>query len=74
MYVKIIVSVLAVILAVASAGLIGGPVDADMNDRGAKDALQFAVAQHNRESNDIYVSQVSEVVKLQKQVSTLICF
>ncbi|XP_056616609.1 cystatin-like [Triplophysa dalaica] len=68
MYVKMIVSVLVVILAVASAGLIGGPVDADMNDQGAKDALQFAVAQHNRESNDMFESRVCEVVKVQKQL------
>ncbi|KAA0718132.1 Cystatin Ovarian cystatin P12 [Triplophysa tibetana] len=68
MYVKMIVSVLAVILAVASAGRSGGVVDADMNDKDAKDALQFAVAQHNRESSDIYVRHVYEVVKVQTQV------
>ncbi|KAI7805824.1 cystatin C (amyloid angiopathy and cerebral hemorrhage) [Triplophysa rosa] len=68
MYVKMIVSVLAVILAVASAGMVGGPVDADMNDQGAQDALQYAVAQYNRGSNDAFVSQVCEVIKVQKQL------
>ncbi|KAF4105956.1 hypothetical protein G5714_013618 [Onychostoma macrolepis] len=63
-----IVPFLAVILAVASAGLIGGPTDADMNDEGVQNALQFAVAQYNRQSNDAFVSQVSEVIRVQKQV------
>lgn len=75
MYLKVTVPFLAVILAVASAGLVGGPVDADMSEEGAQSALQFAMAQYNRQSNDAYVSQVSEVIKVQKQVSTLnFCF
>ncbi|KAK7140441.1 hypothetical protein R3I94_012908 [Phoxinus phoxinus] len=68
MYLKMIVASLAVMSAVASAGLVGGPVDADMDEEGAQNALQFAMAQYNRQSNDMYVSQVSEVVKVQKQV------
>lgn len=69
MYLKMIVAFLAVILAVASAGMVGGPVDSDMKDEGAQDALQFAMAQYNRQSNDAFVRQVSEVVKVQTQVS-----
>ncbi|XP_016128037.1 cystatin-like [Sinocyclocheilus grahami] len=68
MYIKMIVSFLAVTLAVASAGLTGAPMDADMNDEGVQNALQFAVAQYNRQSNDAFVRQVSEVIKVQKQV------
>ncbi|XP_077092682.1 cystatin-like [Siphateles boraxobius] len=68
MHLKMIVAFLAVMLVVASAGLVGGPVDADMNDEGAQNALQFAMAQYNRQSNDAFVHQVSEVVKVQKQV------
>ncbi|XP_026079382.1 cystatin C (amyloid angiopathy and cerebral hemorrhage) [Carassius auratus] len=68
MYFKMIVPFLAVILAVASAGLTGAPMDADMNDEGVKSALQFAVAQYNRQSNDAFVRQVSEVIKVQRQV------
>ncbi len=71
MYFKMIVPIFAVILAVASAGLVGAPMDADMNDEGVQNALQFAVAQYNRQSNDAFVSQVSEVINVQKQVSTL---
>ncbi|XP_056108963.1 cystatin-like [Rhinichthys klamathensis goyatoka] len=68
MYFKMIVAFLAVMLAVASAGLVGGPIDADMNDDGAQNALQFAMVQYNKQSNDVFVRQVSEVVKVQKQV------
>lgn len=68
MYFKMIVPFLAVILAVASAGLTGAPVDADMNDKGVQNALQFAVNTFNRQSNDAFLRQVSEVIKVQKQV------
>ncbi|XP_016364162.1 cystatin-like [Sinocyclocheilus rhinocerous] len=68
MYFKMIVPFLAVILAVGSAGLTGAPMDADMNDEGVQNALQFAVAHYNRQSNDAFVRQVSEVIKVQKQV------
>lgn len=71
MYFKMIVPFLAVILAVASAGMPGAPIDADMNDEGVQNALQFAVAHYNRQSNDAFVRQVSEVIEVQKQVSTL---
>lgn len=70
MYLKMIVPFLAVILAVASAGMTGAPMDADINDEDVRNALQFAVAHYNRQSNDAFVSQVSQVVKAQKQVST----
>lgn len=71
MYFKMIVPFFAVILTVASAGLTGAPMDADMNDEGVQNALQFAVAHYNRQSNDAFVHQVSEVIKVQKQVSTV---
>lgn len=69
MYTKMIVPVLAVILAVASAGLVGGPMDIDMTDQGAQEALQYAVVQYNRGSNDAYVRQVSNVISVKRQVS-----
>ncbi|XP_026134115.1 cystatin-like [Carassius auratus] len=68
MYFKIIVSFLAVTLAVASDGIPGGPIAADINDKGVQDALQFAVTQYNSESNDAYVRQVTEVIDVQQQV------
>ena len=67
------VPLLAVVFTVASAGMMaGGVMDADMSDKSTQDALQFAVVQHNKKTNDMYVSQVAKVVKVQKQVGRLI--
>lgn len=72
MYLKMIVAFLAVISAVASSGLLGAPVDANMNDEGVQEALQFAKAQFtNHCFNDSFVVQILEVVKVQTQVSSL---
>ncbi|KAI4883455.1 hypothetical protein NFI96_024844 [Prochilodus magdalenae] len=68
MFLKVVIPLMAVFLAVASAGLVGAPMDADISEEGVRDALQFAVAQHNQASNDMYVSQVSRVIRVQKQV------
>ncbi|NP_001290767.1 cystatin C (amyloid angiopathy and cerebral hemorrhage) precursor [Esox lucius] len=65
---KIVVPLLAVILTVASEKMVGAPSDADMNDQGLKNALQFAVVEHNKRTNDMYIRQVASVVKAQKQV------
>lgn len=65
---KVALFALAAASAVAST-MVGGFQDADPNDEGVKNALNFAVVQHNRASNDIYLSQVAEVVKVQRQVS-----
>lgn len=59
---------LAVFLMVANATFVGGPIDANLNDPGVKDALQMAVSEHNKRSNDIYLREVSSVIKAQKQV------
>uniref|UniRef100_A0A8C4DDY2 Cystatin C (amyloid angiopathy and cerebral hemorrhage) n=1 Tax=Dicentrarchus labrax TaxID=13489 RepID=A0A8C4DDY2_DICLA len=42
--------------------------DADVNDEGVQNALNFAVVEHNKGSNDMYLSQVAQVVKVQTQV------
>ncbi|KAI5611619.1 cystatin C precursor [Silurus asotus] len=68
MFLKVLATLLAVFLALTSAGLAGGWVDADANRKDVQDALQFAVAQHNKASNDMFVSQVSRVIKVQTQV------
>ncbi|KAM9412337.1 cystatin-like [Salvelinus alpinus] len=66
---KIVVPLLAVAFIVTSAdGIPGGVVDADMNDPATRDALQFAVAENNKRTNDMYVWQVAKVVKAQEQV------
>ncbi|XP_036430960.1 cystatin-like [Colossoma macropomum] len=67
MFLKVVVPLVALCLAVES-GMPGAPVDVDLADPGVQDALQFAVAQHNRASNDMFVSKVSRVISVQKQV------
>lgn len=66
---KLVFLVLAAVLAVGLGGLVGGPRDIDINDAKAREALNFAVVQHNRGSNDMYLSQVADVVRVQSQVS-----
>lgn len=70
---KIVLLVLAAVIAIGSGEkLIGGFQDVDYNtDEGAMNALNFSVVQHNRASNDVYLSQVAEVIKVQRQVSGL---
>lgn len=68
---KIVFTVLAAVLAVGLGGMVGGFQDMDVNDEGARNALNFAVVQHNRANNDMYLSQVAEVVKVQRQVSNV---
>uniref|UniRef100_A0A3P8U1I0 Zgc:163030 n=1 Tax=Amphiprion percula TaxID=161767 RepID=A0A3P8U1I0_AMPPE len=66
---KIVVfTVLASVFAVGLGGMVGGFSDVDVNDEGLQNALNFAVVQHNRGTNDLYLSQVEEVVKAQRQV------
>ncbi|KAK5853809.1 hypothetical protein PBY51_014933 [Eleginops maclovinus] len=65
---KIVLPVLAAVFAVGSAALVGGFTDIDVNDDGAQNALNFAVVEHNRQSNDMYLSQVAEVVGVKRQV------
>ncbi|XP_059358832.1 cystatin-like [Carassius carassius] len=67
MFLKMIVLFL-VVSSVASAGMPGAPVNADINDVAVQKALQFAVAQYNRQSNDAFVRKVSKVLKVQQQV------
>ncbi|XP_042357855.1 cystatin C (amyloid angiopathy and cerebral hemorrhage) [Plectropomus leopardus] len=66
---KIILPLLATVFAVGSASLVGGFRDTDINnDQGAQEALNFSVIQHNRGTNDLYLRQVTEVVKVEKQM------
>ena len=69
MYLKVIVLFLAVTLVVESAGIPGGLVDADINDKDVQKALRFAVDHYNGQSNDAFVRKVSKVIKVQQQVA-----
>ncbi|XP_066535949.1 cystatin-like [Hoplias malabaricus] len=51
-----------------SSGIPGGVMDADMNHTDVQKALQFAVAEYNKTSNDIWVSHMTRVIRAQKQV------
>ncbi|TMS04370.1 cystatin C (amyloid angiopathy and cerebral hemorrhage) [Larimichthys crocea] len=65
---KIVLAVFAALLAVSSAGLIGGFQDIDVNDEGVQNALNVAVVKHNRESNALCPSEVARVVKARRQL------
>lgn len=75
---KIVLPLLAVVITVESVStMTGGVEDANPTEAGAKDALEFAVVEHNKKTNDLYVRQVAKVIKAQRQVSILqdnICF
>ncbi|XP_024152582.1 cystatin-C [Oryzias melastigma] len=65
---KVVFLFLAATFAIGTGVMVGGVSDGDINDEGAKKALNFAVDQHNSRTNDMYLRQVAEVVKVQKQV------
>lgn len=48
--------------------LLGAPEDVSENNKGLQQALQFAMAQYNRASNDKYSSRVVRVISAQRQV------
>ncbi|KAI4813303.1 hypothetical protein KUCAC02_024636 [Chaenocephalus aceratus] len=64
---KIVLPVLAAVVAVGSS-MIGGYITIDVNDEGAQNALNFAVVEHNKQSNNMFLSQVAEVVGVKRQV------
>ncbi|XP_037321880.1 cystatin C (amyloid angiopathy and cerebral hemorrhage) [Pungitius pungitius] len=65
---KLVFVIIAAAACVGSAVLVGGFQDIAVDDEGARDALNFAVAKHNRGSNDMYLSQVAEVTRVQRQL------
>ncbi|KAJ8013529.1 hypothetical protein DPEC_G00030720 [Dallia pectoralis] len=65
---KIVVPLFALVLTVSSEKMVGAPADANLNDPSLKNALQFAVVEHNKQSNEMYIRQVASVVKAQTQV------
>ncbi|KAM4607511.1 cystatin C (amyloid angiopathy and cerebral hemorrhage) [Polymixia lowei] len=65
---KVVIPMFAAVFAVETANLVGGPMDVDVNDRGVQEALQFAVVQHNKQTNDMFVRRVAEVTRAQSQV------
>ncbi|XP_030297073.1 cystatin-C-like [Sparus aurata] len=70
MWKKIVFAAVAAVLAVGLGAMprAGGFRDIDVNDAGARDALNFAVIQHNRGSNDLCPRKVAQVMRIQSQV------
>uniref|UniRef100_A0A8C2R6R4 Cystatin domain-containing protein n=1 Tax=Capra hircus TaxID=9925 RepID=A0A8C2R6R4_CAPHI len=48
--------------------LLGGLMEADVNEEGVQEALSFAVSEFNKRSNDAYQSRAMRVVRARKQV------
>lgn len=71
MFLKAVALLLAVFLTVGRTGIMGGPREVDENREDVQNALKFAVTQHNKASNDVFLSQVSRVIKAQTQVGEL---
>ncbi|KAK2109461.1 hypothetical protein P7K49_009207 [Saguinus oedipus] len=72
----LLLAVLAVVLAVSPAAsaspggqphLLGGPLDASVEEEGVRRALDFAVSEYNKASNDRYHSRALQVVRARKQ-------
>ncbi|XP_032463095.1 cystatin-C isoform X2 [Phocoena sinus] len=49
-------------------GLVGGLMEADVNEKGVQEALSFAIREYNKQSNDAYQSRAVRVVRAFKQV------
>ena len=48
--------------------LLGGVFDADVNEDDVQEALNFALSEYNKASNDAYHSRAIRVVRARKQV------
>ncbi|XP_061816148.1 cystatin C (amyloid angiopathy and cerebral hemorrhage) [Nerophis lumbriciformis] len=68
MFWKIAFLVFGAVCAVGFASFVGGFTDGDVNDEHVQNALNYAIVEHNKASNDLYLRQKTEVVKVQQQV------
>ncbi|XP_040493821.1 cystatin-C isoform X2 [Ursus maritimus] len=57
----------------AKSSLVGGALDADVNEEGVQQALNFALSEYNKASNDAYHSRAIRVVRARKQPAPLQC-
>lgn len=72
---KASVVVLAALVAVGSMGaMVGAPVNIDVKNESVKHVLNFSVGEHNRRSNDLFLSGVAEVLNASKQVCNALLF
>lgn len=68
--------VLAALVAVAVAfgSLAGAPADIDSNDVRVQNALNFAVGEHNKRTNDLFLRGVDQVLQVKRQVCDVLLF
>lgn len=75
---KIVFLFLAASVAVGDGTLVGGFRTVDPKDEGVQNAVNFAVAVHNRRSNAMFRSTATEVIEAKTQVGKyldfLICY
>lgn len=72
--------ILMAVLALASAAtpkqsprLLGGLQEANVNEEGVQRAVDFAISEYNKGSNDAYHSRAMQVLRARKQVSVPRC-
>lgn len=68
---KVVFLFVAPLFAAGLGRMVGGKQDIDVNDEGVQNALNFAVAEHNNASNDLFYFKTMEVLKAQSQVSNV---
>ncbi|KAM9365190.1 cystatin-like [Pholidichthys leucotaenia] len=64
----IFAALLAVGFSTGEEMLMGGRRNMDVNSERAQSMVNFAIAEHNRRSNDLFFKRVVEVVKVESQV------
>lgn len=64
--------VLAALVAVGFGALIGGSATIDARDEGAQNALRFAVGEHNKRTNDVFLRGVDKVLQVKRQVCNIL--
>ncbi|XP_054654744.1 cystatin C (amyloid angiopathy and cerebral hemorrhage) [Dunckerocampus dactyliophorus] len=68
MFWRLVFLISGAVCAVGLDVIVGGFTDVDGNNEQVQNALNFAITEHNKASNDLYLSQKTDVVKVQRQV------
>nr|WLM01318.1 cystatin C [Hippocampus abdominalis] len=71
MILKVVFIFLGVVCAVGAVGLgrlVGGRTDVDVNEEGVQNALNFAISQHNLNTEDPFLRVNTGVVGVKKQI------
>lgn len=68
----VLAAFVAVAVGVGAGAMVGAPVSIDVNDERAQNALNFAVGEHNKRTNDVFLREVAEVVQIKRQVCVVL--